>query len=538
MITVNNFESMEAYKTLKSSMNQVDKRVENISSGLRINSADDDAAGIAVSEKMRSQIGGMDTSLRNTQDRISLLQTAEGGLAQVNSILERMKELAVHASNDTLTNQDRSHVQEEVDKLRDEINKISNTTQFNKQKLLDGSMGGLWSSDDNNTRAYINGGLTSINEFGEKISTEGNYKIDLIAYDTGKTQVQKTNVMKYLEDDLNNNNNIPLPDTELININNFYDSDGTFILETSKQLTISQGNANTEINIYAHDTLKSLENKLNYAIGWDLKQNKYTDTSENFAKYIYLSESADNTSQSLSGTFVIRSAVAGKNGNLYFSGDESLLNALGLNVVQESTESIFNATISDMHNNKNIADVKITGNNLKGVINPNVDVEFNSMAGIKSKWDELSKSYKLSAEEFSTTLHLSDNTTIFHIGADKGEELLINIGDTSSTALGLDSVDVLTRETANKSVGLIDNAIDKILTQRSKIGAYTNSMEHTANNLTIMSQNLSLSQSRIRDADTAKEAIELVRAKIFEQSGTSMISQANQASKNVLQLMM
>ena len=102
MITVNNFESMEAYKTLKSSMNQVDKRVENISSGLRINSANDDAAGIAVSEKMRSQIGGMDTSLKNTQDRISLLQTAEGGLAQVNSILERMKELAVHASNDAL----------------------------------------------------------------------------------------------------------------------------------------------------------------------------------------------------------------------------------------------------------------------------------------------------------------------------------------------------------------------------------------------------------------------------------------------------
>ena len=109
-----------------------------------------------------------------------------------------------------------------------------------------------------------------------------------------------------------------------------------------------------------------------------------------------------------------------------------------------------------MHNNKNIADVKITGNNLKGVINPNVDVEFNSMAGIKSKWDELSKSYKLSAEEFSTTLHLSDNTTIFHIGADKGEELLINIGDTSSTALGLDSVNVLTRETASNSIGLID----------------------------------------------------------------------------------
>ena len=171
MITVNNFESMEAYKTLKSSMNQVDKRVENISSGLRINSANDDAAGIAVSEKMRSQIGGMDTSLKNTQDRISLLQTAEGGLAQVNSILERMKELAVHASNDALTGQDRSYVQDEVDRLRDEINKISNTTQFNKQKLLDGSMGGLWSSDDNNTRAYINGGLTSINEFGEKIST-------------------------------------------------------------------------------------------------------------------------------------------------------------------------------------------------------------------------------------------------------------------------------------------------------------------------------------------------------------------------------
>ncbi|MBQ7559427.1 MAG: hypothetical protein IJT20_04180, partial [Synergistaceae bacterium] len=193
MKIANNLPALGAYASLNKTNTSLQKSIQRLSTGLRINQASDDAAGFAISEKMRSQISGLDTARRNTQDGVSLLQTAEGALGETNSMLQRMRELAVQAANDSLTSNDRQYLQLEIDKLQEQIDRIADTTKFNKKRLLDGSSGALWSSDDLKLKAKINGGLTYVDNFGQKVSAEGNYRIE-VRSKGGQAQVQKSSI--------------------------------------------------------------------------------------------------------------------------------------------------------------------------------------------------------------------------------------------------------------------------------------------------------------------------------------------------------
>jgi len=195
MRVYHNIPALFAYNAVNATNSALQKSIGKLSTGLRINSAADDAAGLAISEKMRAQVRGLDQAVSNSQDGISMIQTAEGALNETHSILQRMRELSVQAANDTLTQQDRGYIQAEVDQLRDEIDRISTTTQFNKKKLLDGSAAVLWSTDKLETKAFIRGGLRTIDQFGQKFAAEGNYKISITA-NPGEAQVQKTDIFK------------------------------------------------------------------------------------------------------------------------------------------------------------------------------------------------------------------------------------------------------------------------------------------------------------------------------------------------------
>ena len=164
-----NIPALFAYNAYNLTQADIGKAIEKLSTGLRINSAADDAAGLGISEKMRAQVRGLAQATRNAQDGISMIQTAEGALQEVHSMLQRMRELAVQAANDTLTSQDRAFIQLEIDKLKEGIDHIANTTQFNKKRLLNGSSSALWSSDKLTTEAIIRGGLTSLDQFGQKV---------------------------------------------------------------------------------------------------------------------------------------------------------------------------------------------------------------------------------------------------------------------------------------------------------------------------------------------------------------------------------
>jgi Flagellin and related hook-associated proteins len=190
-----NIPALFAYNSVSATNSSLQKSIEKLSTGLRINSAADDAAGLAISEKMRAQVRGLDQAVRNSQDGISMIQTAEGALNETHSILQRMRELSVQAANDTLTSQDRSYIQLEVDQLKEEVTRIATTTQFNKKKLLDGSASVLWSSDKLETKALVRGALRQVDQFGQKSAAEGNFKISIIA-DPGQAEIQKSDIFK------------------------------------------------------------------------------------------------------------------------------------------------------------------------------------------------------------------------------------------------------------------------------------------------------------------------------------------------------
>ena len=183
------------YNALTATNNAIEKTARALSTGLRAATAADDAAGFAMGMTISAQVAGVDRAIRNSQDGVSMLQTAEGGLSQINSVLQRMRELSVQAANDSLTAQDRSYIQAEVEELRKNIDSAVAATTFNGKRLLDGSSTAQWSSDKLDTKLKISGAITSIDQFGQKKLTEGNYKIEIKAQ-AGQAQVQKSNIIE------------------------------------------------------------------------------------------------------------------------------------------------------------------------------------------------------------------------------------------------------------------------------------------------------------------------------------------------------
>jgi flagellin len=214
--------------------------------------------------------------------------------------------------------------------------------------------------------------------------------------------------------------------------------------------------------------------------------------------------------------------------------------AFSLNVIQASSESQSRITITDAHTGNLItSNVKITGNILYGLVHPNVDVVFDPMSNVKSTWNENTLSFDTLASSVptETIVHLSDNTTVFQIGANQGEDMAIDIGDMGVLALGLNNVVVTDKEAASRAMGAIDSAISKVSRQRAKLGAYQNRLEYTINNLTTASTNTTAAESRIRDLDLAREMMNFTKLNILSQAGTSMLAQANQLPQNVLSLL-
>lgn len=341
--------------------------------------------------------------------------------------------------------------------------------------------------------------------------------------------------------------NVPenVTSSTLSEIHAFRNASGKFLISQPQTLTITQGDGQTaSITLYETDTIYDMASKINAVIADTFGNAKYTDNPN---KFCTISDGTEGTSESIysreavydddgnitgynvNATMLIRSGIPGHDGELSFSGDEELINALGLNTIQESSESRFTASVYDTHSGKPVVSgAKVTGNVLTGAIH-NVDIEFSAMAGVKALWNENTKSYMLTGgTKYTATLHLEDSGITFQTGANGGEDFFVQLGDMSARALGISSVNLATRESASRAIGTIDHAISKVSSQRAKIGAYANALEHTMTNLTTTSTNLTASESRIRDADMAGTMMEFVKLQILNRSGTSMLAQANQ----------
>ena len=333
---------------------------------------------------------------------------------------------------------------------------------------------------------------------------------------------------------------IPKHDVKISDINNFWNTEGVFLANLPKTITITQGDGNsTQITLYKTDTIEDVRKKLNNAIAHDLDQKRYADT-DNFVSFVYEGENLNQYEESVAGTFIIRSVIPGKAGELKFScDDDDLLRAFGFNTIRESSESTFTASAYDAHTGEAINNnFKASGTEFKSILPPEIDININPMAGIRAEWNNASKRYVLKNDiNYSAFIHVKDNSTTFQIGANQGEDMIITFSDMSSNSLDVKRVIINSSETARRALTQIDKAINTVSTQRAKIGAYENSLERTIDNLTSASSNITNAESRIREADISNEMMNLVKLQILNQSGASILAQANQLSQSVLSLL-
>ncbi len=349
--------SISTYGNVSQTASRLEKSIQKLSSGMRINSAADDAAGLAISEKMRRQIRGLSRAILNAQDGISMIQTAEGALGESHSILQRMRELAIQSSNDTLTSNDRLEIQKEVSQLKDDLNRISRNTEFNTKKLLDGSQTALISASSGSVKGLVNGPVQG---------SGGDYEVDLELMRAGIAEMQRSQIFTIHGED----GKIADGGTQLQSIAQFYDANGVFSLATPQKLTLN-GNGNTAtVNLDGQMSLDNLAAELQNAMvsksGLDIQNSKVATV---------------NTVQTgiagLGGYLQITSGSIGSPGTITLSSDQKVLDALGVSVSREAVENRVKVTLRDSFGN--VRTVNTEGNVASSLLN-GVDVKFDSQA--------------------------------------------------------------------------------------------------------------------------------------------------------------
>ncbi|EKD83555.1 MAG: hypothetical protein ACD_39C00598G0001, partial [uncultured bacterium] len=348
--------SISTYGAVSQTAARLEKSIQKLSSGLRINSAADDAAGLAISEKMRRQIRGLSRAVLNAQDGISMIQTAEGALGESHSILQRMRELAIQASNDTLTSNDRLEIQKEVNQLKLDLDRIAKNTEFNTKKLLDGSQTALISASSNSVAGLVNGSASG---------TGGSYDVSLELLRGGIAEMQRSQIFS-----LKDSEGLADGGTQLQSIAQFYDANGVFVLDTPQTVTLT-GNGNTaSVNLDGQMTLDNLAAALQNAMvsksGLALQNSRVATI---------------NTVQSqvagMGGYLQIISGSIGEAGSISMSADQKVLDAMGVNV---SREAVDNRVAVEVHDDQgNVRTANVEGTVASSLLN-GIDLEFTSQA--------------------------------------------------------------------------------------------------------------------------------------------------------------
>jgi flagellin len=349
--------SIQTYGNVVKTSGRLEKSVEKLSSGLRINRAADDAAGLAISEKMRRQVRGLNRAVLNAQDGISMIQTAEGALNETHSILQRMRELAIQSSNDTLTSNDRLEIQKEVVQLRDDLDRISRNTEFNTKKLLDGSQTALVSSNS----SFVDGVVA-----GQATGSSGDYDVSIALLSAGISQMGRSQIFTVKD----GANQLASGTTQLQSIAQFYDENGVFVLDSPMTLTVNGNSNTTSIQLDGQMTLDNVAANLQNAIV--SKSGLNIDNSK-----VATINTATTGLAGLGGYFEIVSGDIGEAGDISFAGDQKVIDAMGITTTRESANNRVELTMRD--NYGNVRQVRTETSRAVGLLN-GIDVTFESQA--------------------------------------------------------------------------------------------------------------------------------------------------------------
>ncbi len=558
MVVQHNMQAMNANRQLGIATGSLSKSTEKLSSGFRINRAADDAAGLAISEKMRSQIRGLNQASTNAQDGISLIQTAEGALNETHSILQRMRQLSVQAANGTETDEDRSNLQDEVAQLQDELDRIAETTEFNTMKLLDGSFSGnaasatsagpKYSTYDGSTDglgAFITSDVVGVKVTANTAATAGGESAVWNAGGTGLTlnlalnktysQEEIDALIKNAKQEDSTATNTPANVTVKF-ANGVYTAKGTVesgatVAGAKATTTMKLATAGTDTNFVGADTIKVTANKYGADMNIKIRLSFDADAGQEEAKVATVG--TYNMDKDYSATAASTAAIGEtatydlklQTGKEYTAEDiEKILAKAGLDVSVElsgvsGTGAAANGTDSPntiMVTDKGKAPVEITLSGGTGV------GDEDAFLG-QANYDVTSASGGMKLQ----------------VGANEGQTISFNIDDMSALSLGVNGTNVRVddQEKAANSITAIDGAIEKVSKQRSALGAIQNRLEHTIANLDVAAENLQTAESRIRDVDMAKEMVEYSKNNILSQASQSMLAQANQSNQGVLSLL-
>ena len=468
MVVQHNMQAMNANRMLNITTGAQSKSTEKLSSGYRINRAADDAAGLTISEKMRKQIRGLDQASTNAQDGVSSVQTAEGALTEVHSMLQRMNELAVQAANGTNSKEsDRQAIQDEIDQLTTEIDRVAETTKFNEIYLLKGDNASTKNVYMKGHDAGLKGTLTdsakSATFVMDTLKAGDKYKIAGKEYTIG---TDKAEIVAAI-------NQYQAADKEIT-------VDGTSY--TYKEATTG-GNAK--------------------AAGW------YKD--------------GDQTN----GTAVTAANLVKDGSKATVDGKEyAAMNDADGDGVDDDDSSIISTTEAK----KKIKAELLAANSI-GTVNRDATVSDGADANGKTTYT-ISKGYATVADTLSFNLHVGAD-------ADMTNKITVDIDVMNSANLGVKGLNVTdaTGTAATYAVDAISDAIAKVSSQRSALGAVQNRLEHTIDNLDNIVENTTTAESRIRDTDMAEEMVEYSKNNILAQAGQSMLAQANQSNQGVLSLL-
>jgi len=333
--------------------------------------------------------------------------------------------------------------------------------------------------------------------------------------------------------------------TPLYKIALFYDNNGNLILQNPQKLTVWGNNSYADIYLYGSDTIVDLASKIRTAVVSTKAAGGLgmgTEVAEVDANVVsYVTTPTAGTDESVAGTLVIRSTMPDTQGRLAFSGSEELLRALSLAEVQRPTDTLMTVVVQNAHDLNQYfgptTGTVVDDNVLRGVIQ-GVEVHIDPLVDVTVSWDNVTKQFTFSsaAGNAVANLHLVDYSVVLQIGANQGQTMVAAIGQMDAEALGISNLLVINPTLAQEAIAKVDSAINLVSSERAKLGAYMNRLSHLMANLSIQAENLTASESRIRDLDMAHEMIKFTRDQILLQAGTAMLAQANAVPQAVLQL--
>ncbi len=492
-----NISAMQTNANMRKTGKALDKALERLSSGYKINSASDDAAGMAISRKMKTQIEGLERASMNASDGISVIQTAEGALNEVSGMLQRMRQLSVQAANGTNTTDDRVAIQQEITQLTSEIQRISETTEFNTKPLLDGNIDNNSYTDNTGVEIIYSSENVPCLEYGIEVTQ-----------DPRQAVIQAATPM----------------------FDEIGEGEGGSITINGSSIFFREGESLEQCFTTLRNSCDRMGIKAFFGDGPD------SDGPSDTAGYEEMPIGE--------GDLIFMTKGFGSSEKISIQcNNPALADLFGLSTDTVNAKGV-DAKISLGANFSTTATATSEGDIVYVRDSNDFELRFQIKPGVaETDFTDASGDGSVDADasggvdtEVKATL-LSAGTMFLQVGSNEDQTLEVKIPRTDPVTLGIASVNVCTQEGADRAITLFDNAVNAVSSLRAKLGAYQNRLEHSISNLETSSLNMTESMSRIEDVDMAEEMTVYTQQSVLDQAGSAMLAQANERPQNILTLL-